>query len=264
MKVIERKGRPPAVVHVHGYCQSSEYWRPTVERLAESGVHALAPDLPGFGASASVSGLFTMEGYADALATFIRSRNLAPIILVGGSMGGVVAQHLVLRHPTLISRLLLVATGAYTADPTGALSKADALASSPWSIETVSPIVEGFFYRRPPDQEIIRLREIALQAAQAAAVDAARSNATSRTLDRLSSVAVPALIVQGRHDRARTPEHGAEMRDRIPGARLEIIEDAGHTPHLEQPDAFNAVALPFLLAGRRFHPSNPEAEDGAA
>ena len=55
------------------------------------------------------------------------------------------------------------------------------------------------------------------------------------------------MIVQGRHDRARTPEHGEEMRKRIAGARLEVIEDAGHTPQLEQPETFHAIALPFLL-----------------
>jgi len=81
-------------------------------------------------------------------------------------------------------------------------------------------------------------------------VEAARSNANSRTLDRLGSVSVPTLIVQGRHDRARTPEHGAEMRDRIAGARAAIIEESGHTPHLEQPGAFQEIALPFLLASR--------------
>ena len=248
MHVLERNGRAPAVIHVHGYCQSSEYWRPTVERIAEAGVRAFAPDLPGFGASAAEAGPYTMEAYADALADLVTSRGLDPVVLVGGSMGGVVAQHLALRHPRLVSRLLLVATGAYTAEPAGALAKADAVASSPWSCATISPIVEGFFYRRPPDEDMRRFQTIALHASQAAAVDAARSNANSRTLDRLASIAVPTLIIQGRHDRARTPEQGAEMRDRIPGARLEILEDAGHTPHLEQPGAFNEIALPFLLA----------------
>jgi pimeloyl-ACP methyl ester carboxylesterase len=114
--VIEGNGRGPAVLHVHGYCQSSEYWRPTVERLAARGVQGLAPDLPGFGASAALAGPYTMEGYADALAGFVESRQLGPVTVVGGSMGGVVAQHLVLRHPKLVSRMLLVATGAYTAD----------------------------------------------------------------------------------------------------------------------------------------------------
>jgi pimeloyl-ACP methyl ester carboxylesterase len=40
------------------------------------------------------------------------------------------------------------------------------------------------------------------------------------------------------------------MRARIAGAALAVIEDAGHTPQLEQPDAFHDVALPFLLAAR--------------
>src|SRR4051812_15954194 len=199
--------------------------------------------------SAGEPGPYTMEGYADALAALAASRAVDQVVLVGGSMGGVVAQHLVLRHPRLVARLLLVATGAYTADPAGALAKADTLASSAWSVETVRPIVEGFFHRPPPETEIERLRAIALNASKAAAVDAARSNANSRTLDRLGSIAVPTLIVQGRHDRARTPEHGAEMRDRIADARLEIVEEAGHTPHLEQPEAFEEIALPFLLAG---------------
>ena len=59
---------------------------------------------------------------------------------------------------------------------------------------------------------------------------------------------VPTLIIQGRHDKARTPEHGVEMQKRMPNARLEVIEDAGHTPQLEQPDRFHDIALPFLLA----------------
>jgi pimeloyl-ACP methyl ester carboxylesterase len=248
--VLERDGRRPAVLHLHGYCQSSEYWKPTLERLAEAGVQALAPDLPGFGASAGEPGPYTMEAYADALAEFLVPRRLDPVVLVGGSMGGVVAQHLVLRHPKLIGRLLLVATGAYTADPAAALAKADALASSAWSLQTVSPIVDGFFHHRPPESEIERFQDIALQASPAAAVEAARSNAKSRTLERLASIAVPTLIIQGRHDRARTPEHGAEMRNKIARARLAVIEEAGHTPHVEQPGSFHEIALPFLLAGR--------------
>ena len=59
---------------------------------------------------------------------------------------------------------------------------------------------------------------------------------------------MPTLIVQGRHDKARTPEHGALMRERIPDAKLAVIEDAGHTPQLEQPEAFHEVAVRFLTA----------------
>jgi 3-oxoadipate enol-lactonase len=198
--------------------------------------------------SASEPGPHTMEGYADTVAAFLNERGLDRVVLVGGSMGGVVAQHFVLRHPDRVLRLLLVATGAVTADPAGALSKAAELGAAPWNEDTVRPVVDGFFYRRLADVDFAKYRTIALQASQQAAVSAARSNANSRTLDDLNKIKVSTHIIQGRHDRARTPEHGGVMQERIAGSQLSIIEDAGHTPHLEQPERFHEIALPFLLA----------------
>jgi pimeloyl-ACP methyl ester carboxylesterase len=163
-------------------------------------------------------------------------------------MGGVVAQHLALRHPKRVARLLLVATGAATADPAAALARADSLEATPWGQEAVRPIVAGFFRTPPGPEAVERFLSIAAMASQRAAVEAARSNAGSRTLERLAEIAVPTLIIQGRHDRARTVEHGAAMRDRIPGARLEVLEQSGHTPQLEEPEPFHRIALPFLLA----------------
>jgi 3-oxoadipate enol-lactonase len=245
--VIERTGRGPTVVYVHGFCQSSAYWAPTLERVAAQGVGALALDLPGFASSSREPGPYTMPALADAVAAVLDRRRLSQIILVGGSMGGVVAQHFALRHPDRVLRLLLVATGAFTADPQAALVKADAMASAPWNEATVTPVVAGFFYRMPPPDQVATYRSIALQASQPAAVEAARSNATLRTFEDLGRIAMPTLIIQGHHDRARTPEHGGAMKERLPNARLEIIEEAGHTPQLEQPERFHKIALPFLL-----------------
>ncbi len=250
MHCIEQPGREPAVLCIHGYCQSSAYWAPTIERLGKAGARALAPDLPGFGASASLPGPYTMPAYADRLAELLDARGLRQIVLVGGSMGGVVAQHFALRYPARLVRLLLVATGAFIADPTAGLARADAIAAAPWDAAAVQPIAAGFFYRTPGPAERQEYQRIARMASHQAAVEAARSNAESRTLDRLGEIQVPTLIIQGHHDKARTPEHGALMRDRIPGARLEVLENSGHTPQLEEPEAFYAIALPFLLARR--------------
>ena len=247
MHVIEHQGRAPVVVCLHGFCQSSAYWAPTLARLATHGAHALAPDLPGFAGSARRPGPYTMPGLADAVAALLEARGFGEVVLVGGSRGGVVAQHLALRHPHRVKRLLLAATGAATADPDGALARADRLAAAPWNEETVTPIVAGFFYRLPPADRLAEYRTIALAAAQSAAVEAARSNACSRTLDDLARIEIPTMIVQGQHDRVRTPEHGAQMRARIANARLHVIAQAGHTPQLEQPEAFHEVVLPFLL-----------------
>jgi pimeloyl-ACP methyl ester carboxylesterase len=248
VQVIERAGLGPTVVCIHGFCQSSTYWAPTLDLLAEKGVSALAPDLPGFAGSAKEAGPYTMPALADAVAALLDRRGLKQVVLVGGSMGGVVAQHFVLRHPQRVLRLLLVATGAATADPAGALAKADIMAAAPWNSETVTPIVAGFFYNAPPPDKLAEYRAIAMATAQPAAVEAARSNASLRTLEELGRISAPTLIVQGRHDKARTPEHGAQMCALLPHGALEVIEDAGHTPQLERPEQFHAVALPFLLA----------------
>jgi pimeloyl-ACP methyl ester carboxylesterase len=251
MYCLERAGGEPAVLCVHGYCQSSAYWAPTLDRVARAGRRGLAPDLPGFGASAGLPGPYTMEAYADGLAALLDARGLERVALVGSSMGGVVAQHFALRHPHRLTRLLLVATGAAMGDPAAGLARADAVAAAPWDEAAVRPVVAGFFRTPPAPGALEEYRRIALMAAHQAAVEAARSNARSRTLERLDGIAVPTLIVQGRHDRARTPEHGAAMRDRIAGARLEVLEESGHTPQLEEPDAFHRLALPFLLDGGR-------------
>jgi len=249
---LERKGTEPAIVFVHGFCQSSAYWAPTLDRVAQHGVRGVAVDLPGFGRSAREAGPYTMAGLADALARELDALGVhRPIALVGGSMGGVVAQHFALRHAQRVERLLLVATGGFTLNVPLALEKADALSAATWNEATITPVVNGFFHQPPPATILAEFRRIALSASQAAAVEAARSNATNRSFDDLASIRAPTMIIQGRHDVVRTPGHGGEMRDRIAGSLLAVIEDAGHTPQLEQPQRFQDIALPFLLQQRQ-------------
>jgi pimeloyl-ACP methyl ester carboxylesterase len=248
MFTLQRGNAGPVVVCLHGFCQSSQYWAPSLERIAAAGMTGLAPDLPGFGQSAHESGPYTMTAMADGLARLLDARRVERIAMVGGSMGGVVAQQFVLRHPDRVERLLLVATGAVMGNPAAGLAKADEIAAAPWDDAAVTPIVNGFFLGSPHEPELARFRAIALGASKTAAVEAARSNAANDTMEQIRSIRVPTMIIQGRHDRARTPEHGAIMRDRIPGATLAVIEDAGHSPQLEQPQAFHEAALPFITA----------------
>ena len=249
MHVIERPGTGTVALCLHGFCQSSLFWAPMLDRLSGAGIAGIAPDLPGFGASAGLPGPWTLEGYADGLAVLLDRRGLDRVAVVGGSMGGAVAQHFALRHPARVARLLLVATGAYTADPTAALARADQLENEIWDDALTTPMVAGFFHQPPDAATLAAFRRVAGMANRTAAVSAARSNARARTFERLGEIAVPTLIVQGRHDRSRTPEHGAEMAARIPGARLVVLEGSGHTPQIEEPEAFLAVAVPFLKDG---------------
>jgi pimeloyl-ACP methyl ester carboxylesterase len=246
MHVIERAGGGIPVLCIHGFCQSAAYWAPMLDRLAARGRAGLAADLPGFGASAGLPGPYTMEAFADALVHLLDARGIARVALVGGSMGGVVAQHLVLRHPDRVARLLLVATGAFAGDPAAGIARSELLTTAPWDDALARLITGGFFHREMPAPCMEEARRIALVAARPAAVEAARANALSNTFEGLAQISVPVQIIQGRHDAARTPEHGAVMLARLRGGRLNVLEGSGHTPQLEEPDAFDPIALPFL------------------
>jgi pimeloyl-ACP methyl ester carboxylesterase len=236
----------PSVVCIHGFCQSSEYWAPTIERLATDGIAAVAVDLPGFGDSAAAPGPYTMEGYADLLAAMLDAFGVEKATVIGGSMGGVVAQHFAIRHPDRLEKLVLVATGARTPNPAAALEKADAIERTPWTEEIATKSVQGFFHRPVDGETLARYRDIVCTAARPAAASASRSNGGSNTLDQLADIAAPTLIVQGAHDTGRTPEHGALMASLMPNARLAVLPNSGHTPQLEEPEAFLETLAPFL------------------
>jgi 3-oxoadipate enol-lactonase len=238
---------PPVLVFVHGFGQSSDFWWPSALRFAEAGARAIAVDLPGFGVSANAPGPYTMEGYSDRIAALLDALSVPRATIVGGSMGGVVAQHFALRHPDRLERLVLVATGAQTPDPVGALAKADRMASDSLSEDDISKMVDGFFFKPLSQAERHHFHEVVRMASREASVSAARSNARSNTLESLSRIIVPTLVVQGRHDRGRTPEHGELMCSLMPNAHLKVLENSGHTPQLEEPDAFQEVVAPFIL-----------------
>ena len=64
--------------------------------------------------------------------------------------------------------------------------------------------------------------------------------------DRLGEHSMPTLLVWGRHDHIFPPSHAEEAARRIPDAGVEIFEDSGHTPQMEEPERFNQLVLGFL------------------
>jgi 3-oxoadipate enol-lactonase len=237
---------PAPVVFVHGMCQSSVFWQPTLDQLP-TGFSGYAVDLPGFGESANIPGPFSIEGHADAVADFIRSHAPHDAVLVGNSMGGVVCQMLAIRHPGLIGKLVLVASGPNVPDVSAGLAAADKAESGPWDEATALAYVGNFFARPPAD--LAPYVAAALQATRDARSQSMRSSARTDLRDRLPSITVPTLIVQGEQDRGRTPEVGALMASLIPNATLHIVPGAGHTPMLEDPDLWTRLFHQFLAGG---------------
>jgi pimeloyl-ACP methyl ester carboxylesterase len=72
-------------------------------------------------------------------------------------------------------------------------------------------------------------------------------------MDRLSEIQVPTLVLAGRHDFLFPPEHQAILADRLPNARLEIIERAGHNPHMERPNEVIEILRSFIAEANPFY-----------
>ena len=234
------------IVFVHGMCQGSVFWQPTLDELP-AGYRGYAVDLPGFAGSHAVppSGeTYTIEGHADAVAGFIAANDLQNVILVGNSMGGVVCQMTAVRHPERLSRLGLVATGPCTPNPAAALAAADEEERQAWDRAAAADYVNHFFVRPPANLE--PYVDAAEQASLRGRVDTRRSSARTDLRPDLPRIGIPTLIVQGERDAARTPAVGAEMAGLIPNARLEVIPGVGHTPMLEDPDTWRRLFHGFL------------------
>lgn len=111
MWVWDSAGDRPTVLLLHGWTSTAALnWSPTMLALARSW-RVVAPDLRGHGRG--IRGRrFTLEDCADDLAGLVRTLDTAPVIVVGYSMGGPIAQLLWRRHPDVVAGMVLCATGA--------------------------------------------------------------------------------------------------------------------------------------------------------
>ncbi len=101
---------------VHGFCEDSRMYDSFLRFLADAGYRVLAPDLPGFGRSATLPGA-TLADYAGILEHLIREQDLVRPVIIGHSMGGYVALEIAHRQQVVLSGLGLFHSHAYADNP---------------------------------------------------------------------------------------------------------------------------------------------------
>lgn len=231
-----------ACILIHGAGGTHLHWPPQVRRLAGHRIYAL--DLPGHGRSAGI-GRQRIEDYARTILEFMKAADLKAAILVGHSMGSAIALCLALDHPDQVLALGLLGAGAR-------LRVAPAImeaAGNPNTVLTAIDLVAKYSYSRKTD---VRLKELAAQrmAETRPAVLHGDLLACDRfdVTARLGEIKVPALVLAGAEDRMTPPAFSEYLRDHIPGAGMQVIEDAGHMMMLEQPAKVAAALDRFLSA----------------
>jgi pimeloyl-ACP methyl ester carboxylesterase len=257
-------GEGPAIVFIHGISGSWQNW---LENLPHFGrrFRAIAPDLPGFGASPLPEWELDIPAYGRLIRDFCEKLDLGgDVALVGNSLGGLVALETLTTTPGTFGPLVLVSSAGLinTWSPE---ERATAIAATwrtfgppvaneaKWIVSR--PRARRFFWRRfvrYPE----RLRPELLWEQMAAGLsgpaftEALRAAIRFDIRERLAEIEAPTLIVWGDDDRIIPVRAGHSLQRRIPGSRLEIFENTGHVPQLERPARFNALVDEFLAASR--------------
>ncbi|MDO9357978.1 MAG: alpha/beta fold hydrolase [Polaromonas sp.] len=248
---LEAGEGPTAVFLLHGVGGGKEVWARNAGELAAAGYRVIAWDMPGYGASASVAP-YTTEKLAGALRQLIEHVGASRNVLLGHSMGGMVAQELAALHPALVHGLVL-----YSTSP--AFGKADGVWQQQFLQSRFAPldqglgmaglaagIIPGMF---APGADADRMAEAA--AVMARVPDSSYRGALAaivsfNRLDHLPRIAVPTLCIAGEFDKNAAPAVVEKMASRIPGAAYVCLPHVGHLANLEQPALFNSTVLDYL------------------
>ena len=250
-------GRPDAttVVFGHGLLYSGWMFSAQIEAL-QSSYRCVAIDWRGQGASPPAEdGRYDMDTlYEDAVAV-IEHLGVAPVHYVGLSMGGFVGMRIGARRPDLVRSLTLIETSAdreerFAAIQDKVLSIVHVAVGMGPVRRSVEKIMLGPTFRKDPAskpviQEWMRqIDQTDRKGLRGAILGVANRKAVA---PEIGAITAPTLVITGVDDKPTPVKKARKIAAAIPGARLELVPDAGHSSTIEQPEALTALIEKFLV-----------------
>jgi 3-oxoadipate enol-lactonase len=247
----EAESGASAVVFVHGIGGAARAWMPQLASFKAEGLQPVAIDLPGYGARAAVTQL-DFEGIAADVEATVARLGLDRPVLVGHSMGGMVAQTMLRRRPAGYRAVVLCNTSPAFGNTAGDFQKkfvADRLGpldAGASMADLAASTIDGLMGSNADAAG----RALAVEVMSATPASTYRAAVQCLvTFDErasLGDIRVPVLCLAGQHDRAAPAVTMERMAAKIPGARYKCLAGAGHLPNLEAPAAFDHAVLAFL------------------
>ena len=239
----------PAVVLGHSLGASAEMWGYQLPLLT-SKFRVLLYDLPGHGDSDPPVGQDSFDDFANDLAALLDHVGIKKIALVGLSIGGMIAQHFAFLYPDRLYALVLCSTGCQT-NETGRKIFEDRIADvNERGIETqVDASMTRWFtpaFAAAAPATIDWVRSLYRKTSPAGFINGCRAIQELDTLDRLSSITVPTLVVPGEFDQAFPESVSKTIQSRIKNAQLKVLTGAAHIGNIEQAHQFNEILIKFL------------------
>jgi 3-oxoadipate enol-lactonase len=256
----ERSGTPgaPPLLLIMGMSGTSLHWGEAFLDELRPYFDVIAFDHRGVGASTALDGAITIEEMAQDTAGLLAALSIGEAHVVGISMGGMIAQELALAHPELVSTLTLGCTycggeGSALSAPEVVQRLAEAMLSGDReralrvvfevSVSREAEAANPALY--PQMLSIAERRAVAVPVIMAQMQACAAHDAS----ERLASVRAPTLVVHGTEDELLPVQNGRAIAARIAGARLEILDGAGHLFFWEQPQRSAALVLEHTGVG---------------
>ena len=238
-------GIPVLLLHELG--GSSESWREVIPLLATDR-RVLAVDMRCAGRSEKPPGAFALADVADDLDELLRALNLeGPVDVIGAALGSLAGALLAIRHPATVPRLMMCAVAPDMAGPTRAY-----LAERAEKVRVVgmrgvaeASLANSFPASHPAQRAAYRGIYLGNDPAAYAELSLALGRLEMAASD-WGAIRAPVLVASGAHDFLWPPAIGRQVAALIPGARFEVIEDAGHFPHLQAPETLVRLARSFL------------------
>lgn len=237
--------RMSSLIFLHGVGGGHHAWDDQLPYFGGLGYPSHAWDQPGYGHSPIVEP-YDLEQIAASAALLVRSLADEPVVLIGHSMGGFIAQETYARYPDLFKALVLCFTSpAFGGDSSEFAKK--------FIAARIAPLDQGKTMADIAAQLIPAMGSNSLLAEKIMAGvppetyrKAVRLLTTFDRRKELAGIKVPTLLIAGSEDKTAPPSVMERMWQKIPGAEYVLLQNCGHLGPMDQAEAFNAALLSFL------------------
>lgn len=216
--------------------------------LIERPMRIVRYDKRGHGLTEAPDDPYVMEDHVGDLAALLDHLEIEQAVICGLSVGGIIAQGLSEKYPRRVSGLVLNDT-AHKIGPPAMWDERIAKVRDGGIESIAEAILERWFSRdlhSNNPEELMGWRNMLVRTPAAGYLGTAAAIRDSDMTEAAKAIAVPTLCVVGDEDGSTPPGLMRELTALIPGARLEVIEGAGHLPCIEKPDVHANLVAGFL------------------
>lgn len=238
----------PTTLLLHGWAVPGTVWEPVLARWPADAGRVLAPDLRGTGWSTKPRDGYTLEDDVQDVVALIDALGLSDVVLVGHSKGGAIAQRVALERPDALRQLVLVC-----AVPASGLPLDDGTIGFFRSLcghrDGAAQLLSMVMAKKGDPAVVERIVDSMASVCIESLLGGFDAWRTADFADKVGAIRTPTLVIAGGAEQVLPPAFLQQtIVDRIPGARMQVLEGVAHYPQLEAPDELTAALLATVRA----------------